>query len=230
MVLKTAVIIAGGKGTRLEEHTKNLPKPLIPVGGIPLLERTINWLKKNNVKNIIIGVAYKKEKIKEYFGDGSKLGVKITYTEHDENSGTEDAFKTAILDSGIEDENFYALNCDQITDLDIEKLANFHLKKGGIATLTTIRLRSNFGIIKKDENDNITKFQEKGEIPGIIMNAGIYVFNKKIKEYLQSGNIEKNTFVKLIPKKKIFSYFHNGTWLTVNNKKELEIAEKFLSN
>ncbi|PJA71277.1 nucleoside-diphosphate-sugar pyrophosphorylase, partial [Candidatus Pacearchaeota archaeon CG_4_9_14_3_um_filter_30_11] len=101
MILKTAIVLAGGKGTRLEEKTLELPKPLIPVGRKPLLEIILDWLKKNGVEKVIIGVAYKKEKIKEYFGDGSRFGLKIIYTEHDENDGTEDAFKTAIEKSKI---------------------------------------------------------------------------------------------------------------------------------
>src|SRR3989304_4617924 len=144
MVLRTAVIIAGGKGTRLEEHTEDLPKPLIPVRSKPILERIIEWLEKNGVENVIIGVAYKKEMIKNYFGDGSDFGVKIRYTEHDENGGTEDAFKAAIEQSEIQDENFYAMNGDQMTDLNLDDFANFHLNRGALATLMTVNLKTNF--------------------------------------------------------------------------------------
>src|SRR3972149_11333919 len=141
MKLRTAVIIAGGRGARLGERTEDLPKPLIPIREKPLLEWVIEWLKKNGVERVIIGVAYKKEMIKNYFGDGSDFGLKITYTEHDENGGTEDAFKAAIEQSGIEDENFYAMNGDQITDLHLEGLTNFHLQNNAIVTMVTVNLR-----------------------------------------------------------------------------------------
>jgi len=230
MILKTAIIIAGGRGTRLEEHTEDLPKPLVPIYGIPLLERVLNWLKKNGVENVIVGVAYKKEKVKEYFGEGSKFGLKISYTEHDENGGTEDAFKTAIEKSGIEDENFYALNGDQITDLQLEGLTNFHLQKKPIATIVSIKLRTHYGIIKTDYQGNIIEFQEKNEVPGILMNSGIYVFNKKIKNYLEGGknNIEENAFRKLIKEKLITTFYYDGMWFTVNDKKQLKKAEEIL--
>ncbi|HJX50688.1 MAG TPA: nucleotidyltransferase family protein [Candidatus Nanoarchaeia archaeon] len=228
MKLKTAVIIAGGKGTRLGEIANEIPKPMVLLNNKPILERIIHWLKNNGVSNIVIGVAYKKEKIKEYFGDGSKFGVKIIYTEHDENGGTEDAFKTAIEKSGIQDENFYAMNGDQITDLQLEGLTNSHIESKAIASVVTIRLRTNFGIVKTDSAGWVTEFQEKKVVPEVIMNCGIYVFNKKIKEYLTGGNIELNAFKKLITEKKLRSFFYDGMWTSVNDQKELKAAEEIL--
>jgi len=228
MALETAVIIAGGKGTRLEEKTEDLPKPMVSVGGVPLIERIIKWLKKNEVKNMIIGVAYKKEKIMNYLKDGKDLGVNITYTYHDENGGTEDAFKAAIEQSKIEDENFYAMNGDQITDLQLEGLTNAHLMSKATATIVTVKLRTNFGIIEIDNQNKITRFQEKNTISDILINSGIYVFNKDIKNYLNRGNIEENAFRKLIDDGKIRSFYYDGTWLTVNDKKELKKAEEYL--
>lgn len=228
MRLKTAVIIAGGRGARMEERTEDLPKPLIPVAGKPLLERVIEWLKKNGVTHVVIGVAYKKEMVKNYFGDGEEFGIKITYTEHNENGGTEDAFKAAIEQSGIDDEDFYAMNGDQITDLQLEGLTNSHLKNEAIATLVTVNLRTNFGIVKSNDQGQIIEFKEKGELPGNVINAGIYVFNKKIKDYLKGGNIEEMAFRELIKEEKIYSFYYGGIWSTVNDKKELEKLEKFL--
>ena len=228
MVLKTAVIIAGGRGKRFEERTEDLPKPLIPVNERPILERIIEWLVKSGVERVIIGTAYKKEMIKNYFGDGNDFGIKIHYTEHDENGGTEDAFKAAIEQSGIEDENFYAMNGDQITDLSLEDFGNIHIKNGAVVTLATVNLRTNFGIINIDENGKITEFKEKGEVRDKKMNSGFYVFNKKIRDFLKEGNIEENTFKKLIKEKKMHSFHHEGIWLTVNDKKELKNAEETL--
>lgn len=228
MVLKTAVIIAGGKGERLGEIGKNMPKPLVQVAGKPILERIIVWLKKNGVEKIVVGVGYKKEMIKQYFGDGSKWGVKISYVEHDENGGTEDAFKTDIEKSGIEDENFYAMNGDQITDLYLESLTEEHINKDAIATLVTTNLRTNFGLIQVDDQNRIIDLKEKGEVKGLLMNTGIYVFNKKIKDYLKGGNIEENTFRRLIKERKAFSFYYDGMWSSFNDQKELKVAEELI--
>ncbi len=232
MVLKTAIIIAGGKGTRLEERTEDLPKPLIPVNEKPILERIIEWLAKSGVKKIVIGVAYKKDMVKHYFGDGSDFGIEIVYTEHNENGGTEDAFKAAIDQSKICDieENFYAMNGDQITDLSLDNLEKHHLKNDSIVTIATINLRTNFGIIRIDDVGKIREFREKGELKDKKMNSGIYVFNKKIRDVLKGGNIEENAFKKLVGIGKIHSFHHEGIWLTVNDKKELKHAEETLKS
>ena len=228
MILKTAVIIAGGKGTRLEEKTEDMPKPLIKIKGIPLIERIVLWLKKNGVENIVIGVAYKKEKVKEYLGDGSKLGVKIYYTEHDENGGTEDAFKLAVEKASTLSDNFYAMNGDQITDLQLEGLTNSYLRTGALAMIVTIKLRTNFGMIEIDNKSRIIGFREKGNVPNVLMNSGIYVFNKKIRAYLNKGNIEENAFRKLARDRKLFSFYYDGSWFTINDKKQLKKAEEYL--
>jgi mannose-1-phosphate guanylyltransferase/phosphomannomutase len=228
MVLKTAVIIAGGRGKRFEERTEDLPKPLIPVMDKPILEWVIEWLVRNGVERVVIGTAYKKEMIKNYFGDGSDFGIKIMYTEHDENGGTEDAFKAAIEQSGIDDENFYAMNSDQITNLSLEDFGNAHIRNNCIVTLATVNLRTNFGIINVDEDGRIIEFKEKGEVKDKKMNSGFYVFNKKIKNFLVGGNIEENTFKKLIKEGKINHFQHDGIWITINDKKELANAEEIL--
>ena len=148
MVFKNAVIIAGGRGTRLGERTEDLPKPLIPINDKPILEWIIEWLVQQGVQRVIIGVAYKKEMVKNYFGDGNGFGIKINYVEHDEKGGTEDAFKAdieqAIRRGLIDEENFYAMNGDQITDLNLDEFAKRHLLVNPIVTITTINLRTNF--------------------------------------------------------------------------------------
>jgi len=228
MIFKTAIIIAGGKGMRLEEKTRDIPKPLLKVNGIPIIERIIKWLKKQGVENIIIGVAYKKEKIKKYLGDGKKFGVNIYYTEHDENGGTEDAFKLAVEKASTLAEDFYAMNGDQITDLNLEDLTNAYTKTKALAMVVVRKLKTNFGVVEIDDENKITIFREKGDVENIFMNSGIYLFNKKIMGYLDKGNIEENCFKKLIRDRKLYSFYYPGFWMTINNKKELKEAEEYL--
>jgi len=228
MIFKTAVIIAGGKGSRLEEKTENIPKPLIKVAGKPILERIVEWLKKNGVENIVIGVGYRKEMIKDYFGDGSKFGVKIFYTEHDENGGTEDAFKPAVEKASQLAESFYAMNGDQFVDLNLEDLTNAYMETGALALMVTMNLRTEFGMVEIDNKKRITLFREKGDVPNTLMNSGIYVFSRKIKDYLDKGNIEENAFRKLARDGKLFSFYYDGVWLTINNKRQLKEAEDYL--
>lgn len=232
MVLKTAIILAGGRGTRFEERTEDLPKPLIPVNERPILERIIEWLKEHGVKKVIIGVAYKKEMIQNYFRDGEDFGVEIAYVEHDENGGTEDAFKSDIeqaIERGlIEEDDFYAMNGDQITDLSLRDFGDAHLNNDGIVTIATVNLRTNFGVINVCEDGKVMEFMEKGEVKDKKMNSGFYVFNKKIMGFLSGGNIEENTFRKLIKEGQLCSYHHEGIWFTINDKKELKMAEELM--
>lgn len=209
-----------------------MPKPLIPVNDKPILERIIEWLAKNGVSNIIVGVAYKKDMVKNYFGDGEEFGVKINYVEHDEDGGTEDAFKAdleqAFQRNLIDEENFFAMNGDQITDLELRKLAETHLRNNAMVTITTVNLKTNFGIIETHDDGKIKEFKEKGDVQDKKMNSGIYVFNRRIIDYLLGGNIEENTFKKLINQGIAHSFHHDGFWTTVNDKKELKLAEELL--
>ena len=129
----------------------------------------------------------------------------------------------------IKDENFYAMNGDQITDLQLGGLTNFHLKNKKIATIVSIKLKTNYGIIKTGYTGEILEFQEKHEIPNVLMNSGIYIFNQKIKDFLIGGNIEENAFRKLIKEKSINSFYYDGMWFSVNDKKQLEAAEKIIT-
>ena len=232
MILKNAIIIAGGRGTRLNEKTEEIPKPLIKVGGVPLIERILLWLKKNGVENVFIGVDYKKEMIKNYLGNGTAFGMNIIYTENNLESnkkkGTEYAFKPAVEKASELADNFYAMNGDQITDLQLEGLTNAHIKTGAIATMVTINLKTNFGVVEV-KNNKVINFQEKGKVSNTLMNSGIYVFNKKIKDYLVDGNIEEKTFKKLAKEGKLYSFFYDGEWVTVNDKKQLDEVEKSLN-
>jgi mannose-1-phosphate guanylyltransferase len=232
MQLKTAIIIAGGKGTRMRnidadiQPMDKIHKSMIQVRGKPLLERILLWLKKNGVEKLVIGVAHNKASIIDYFGDGSKLGLKISYSHHDENGGTGDAFKTAIETSNIQDKHFYALNSDQISDFDLSKLAEAHVNGGATATILLTYPPSPFGMVKTDDDGNILSFDEKPRL-NIKSNTGVYVFDVEIKDMLQ-GDVEKNTFVKLAKMKKLKSLTYDGFFETINTYKDLIRVEETL--
>src|SRR5467141_127999 len=130
----TAVVLSGGEGVRLRPITADLPKGLVRVGGKPLLQWVVEWLKANRVLNIVMGVAYLKEQIMDFFGDGSGFGVKIQYSVHTVPGGTGEGFSLAIQ-RYVRDQTFFALNGDQIVDLRLEEmLAKPVLKDMNIST------------------------------------------------------------------------------------------------
>lgn len=129
------IIMAGGRGTRIAEFFPNIPKPLIPVDGVPILEREIRSLAEQGFDDIILTVSYLADKIVDYFGDGGRFGVKIDY--FIENTPLGNAGALFRLRDKISDEPFFLLNADAAFDVDFKRMLDFHKQKGGLVTLFT---------------------------------------------------------------------------------------------
>jgi len=224
----TAVVLAGGIGSRLWPLTNNYPKPMVKLLGKPILEWVINWLKREKIKRIIIGVAYRKETIMDYFKDGQKFGIDIQYSIHSIDGETGEGFRLAI-ERFVDDETFIAMNGDEITNANLNLMYKFHLKQYSIATILVSPLRCPFGTIEIDSKKHIINFKEKPIISSILVSSGIYIFNHRIIDYLPlKGRIEKTTFPKLAENRKLSAYKLNGYWFTINTKKDLMFVENEL--
>ena len=151
--------MAGGRGLRLRPLSDSIPKQLVRIAGKPLLQWIIEWLRDNNITNIIVGVAWLKDKIIDYFGNGSRFGVDITYSVHTVEGGTGEGFRLAIS-RYVDKEDFFAMNGDQITDLNLNDMASFHLSHGKIATVAVGNPRCPFGHLRIDAGYNIVNFIE----------------------------------------------------------------------
>lgn len=229
-IIDTAIILAGGRGLRLMPQTAEQPKAMVSILGRPIIEWIILWLKKNKITNIIVSVDYKKEKLIKYLGNGKKLGVNIRYNDHAGASETGDVFRSVFSNIKPLPDIVMAMNGDQITDLPIKKLIAHHKKHDPIATIVTCPMRSPYGIVVHDDlNYSVRNFKEKPILSNVFMNAGIYIFNKKIVKYLpKRGAIEKTAFTKLIKDQKLKAYIHKGLFVTINNQKDLENTENVL--
>jgi NDP-sugar pyrophosphorylase family protein len=224
--LSTAVILAGGRGLRLAPLTNNVPKALVRIRSKPLLEWVMGWLARNGVQDLVVGVAYEKDKIMDYFGDGSRFGARIRYSIHTVEGGTAEGFRRAI-DRYVRDETFFAMNGDELTNLNFDKLSEAHLRSGALATVAVTELKSPFGIVRLDSNDRIVAFEEKASIPDTFVSVGVYAFQRQILSHIpKSGDIERTTFPSLSRMNKLNAYRHDGFWMTVNNLKELQAAEE----
>ncbi|MBM3200384.1 nucleotidyltransferase family protein, partial [Candidatus Woesearchaeota archaeon] len=185
---KQALILAGGKGTRLNPITKEIPKPLIPLQGKPLIEYTLDLFKKFGIKDVIISIGFKKEKIKEYFGDGKRFGLNITYIEEDEPLGTAGPLKRA---KQIIKGPFIACNADEIKDIDLMDMFMFHQEKQALGTiaLTTVEDTSKYGVAKIAGN-KILDFVEKPpreKAPSNFINSGLYILEPEVLDYIPEG-------------------------------------------
>jgi mannose-1-phosphate guanylyltransferase len=224
--IETAVILAGGAGMRMRPLTEDMPKCMVPLQGKPLIFWIVNWLKSYGFKHVILGVAYRKEVIINYLKENNQ-GLKIDFSEHTVEGETGEGFRLAIS-RFVNDEDFLAMNGDEITNLNIERLEEMHLKNKPVATIAVSPMRSPFGILEL-EGEDIIGFHEKVLLENTLVSIGVYIFNHQILSYIPTtGSIEKTVFPMLAKKRqlKAFRLKPDESWLTVNSVKELSVAEK----
>lgn len=209
-----AIILAGGRGKRLKPVTDYVPKPLVPIKNIPIIEWQIKYLKKFGIKEVIICTGYKADMIESYL-NMKKLGIKIKFSIEKSPLGTGGAIKKA--GKMINEKSFFVINGDTITNIDLRKLTS---KKNSIAA---IELRTKYGILEV-ESDKIINFKEKKEIPDTWMNAGIYHLQKEIiKKLPVKGDIEKTVFPDYAKKGLLDTIkFKNVEWFSVDSFKDME--------
>lgn len=210
-----AIILAGGRGKRLRPITDYVPKPLVSLNNIPIIEWQIEYLKKFGVKEITICTGYKTEMIQNFLAVKNNLGIKIKFSIEKTPLGTGGAIKQAGL--SIKDESFFVLNGDTITNIDLGKLAK---KQNSIAS---IELKTKFGVLEI-EGDKVIQFKEKKEILNVWMNAGIYHLQKEILQDLpKKGDIEKTVFPDYAKKGKLSTIkFQNAMWYSIDSFKDIE--------
>ncbi len=209
-----AIILAGGKGKRLKPVTDYVPKPLVPIKNIPIIEWQIKYLKKFGVSEVIICSGYKTEMIENYL-NVKNVGVKIKFSIEKYPLGTGGAIKKA--GKMIKDKSFFVINGDTITNIDLKKLST---KPNAIAA---IELRTKFGILETND-EKIVNFQEKKEIQNVWMNAGIYHLQRDtLKELPHKGDIEKTLFPDYAKKGKLnIVKFKNVKWYSIDSFKDME--------
>ena len=214
-MLDTAIILAGGLGTRLRPLTDHTPKPLLPIKGKPIVEHTINQLKKHGVKKIILSIGYQADKIQQYFGNGEKLGVEISYIIENEPLGTGGAVKKAAQTLT---KPFILTWGDELKNIDYSDLYKSYLREAPqVAMVLTPREDvENFGVVKIEDN-RIINFVEKPkreEAPSNLINAGAYIIDPQCLKILPEGksSMEYDCFSKLAPLREISAYVHNGQW------------------
>lgn len=178
-----AMILAGGLSTRLYPLTRQVPKPLVPVAGVPNAEHLIAYLHAYGFDDIAINVHYLADAIVETLGDGSRFGVRLTYSYEPELLGSAGAVKQ--LESFFGDETFAVVGCDDLTDLPLDRLLAFHRERGALATIGLVECAEvdQYGVVVTDDRGKIVGFQEKppkGSERSKLANTGIYAFSPEI--------------------------------------------------
>jgi len=225
--LKTAVIIAGGEGSRLKPLTDDKPKSLVEISGKPILYWIIKWLKVYGIKHLVIGVAYKKEKIFEFMKKHDNFGLKVDFSEHTVDGGTAQGFKRALR--FVDDENFLAMNGDELTNMDISKMWKEHLAHKPVVTMALAPFHCRFSVVKLEGNKIIAGFQYGHKLKDTPVSIGVYIFNHKIKEVIpETGSIEDLVFAKLANERKMEAYSLDTCeeWESINTIKDIKEAEE----
>lgn len=219
------VILCGGKGTRLSEYTESIPKPLIEIGNKPILWHIIQMYKSFGFRDFIFCLGYKGDKIKEYFNANKNKDVKIEFK--DTGLETSKAERIIKVKSLINSEDFFVTYGDDLSDVNLTNLYEYHKSSKKIVTLTAIRLVSPFGILEID-NDEVVGFREKPKLEHY-MNGGFYVFSKKIFDHLKkSEDLESGALSKLAKARQVAAFKHDGFWKSMNTLKDVvELNELF---
>lgn len=218
------ILLVGGMGTRLKPLTNQTPKPMLPVGGLPVTEHQLLAAKKAGINTVILATSYLSEIFTPYFGDGSKWGMKLLYAVEEEPLGTGGAIRNAaaLVDFADSTEEFVIFNGDVLSGHDIAAQIAFHRAKKSEATLHLIEVTDAraFGCVPTDSNGRVLDFLEKMENPVTnAINAGCYIFNASAIAEIPAGkvvSIERETFPQLVKSgRPVFGYNEQSYWLDI---------------
>jgi glucose-1-phosphate cytidylyltransferase len=242
------VLLAGGLGTRISEETTIKPKPMIEIGGKPIIWHIMKIYAKYGFNEFVVCLGYKGHLIKEYFINyflyNSDITVELEKNVVDVHFTNSESFKVTLVDTGldtntagrikriqkhVQDETFMLTYGDGVADIDINELLKFHKASNKLATLTSIQLPGRFGNIETTDNGIVTKFQEKPEGDGVWINGGFFVLEPGIFKYLD-GNMdaiqwEKKPSIDIANDGQLSAYRHKGFWKCMDamrDKIELE--------
>jgi NDP-sugar pyrophosphorylase family protein len=229
--VKKAIILVGGEGTRLRPFTYELPKALLPIQGKPMVMHVMDLLKSHGVAEIYLAIGYKGEKIKEYFGNGSKFGLNIKYIEEKKPLGTAGPLRLA---KKYLDETFFIVWGDILSKIDLTDFMYFHKNNGGLATvaLTTVDDPSRYGVaaLKGNKIVGFVEKPKKKDAPSNLINSGFAIMEPEvIKEYIPKKGramVEYDIYPLLASEGKLFGYPFEGMWFDTGTHEAYEKAIK----
>lgn len=223
--------MAGGFGTRLRPLTMTIPKPMVPVLNVPMMEHIVNLLKKFNINDIVSLLYFQPDKITSYFEDGERFGIKMEYVRAEADYGTAGSVKNAYKHLS---DRFIIISGDVLTDFDLQKALDFHIEKGSKATILLTRVPTplQYGIVMTDDEGHITRFLEKpswGQVFSDTINTGIYILEPEVLDmipYQEDFDFSKDLFPAMLEKKMpLFGYIADGYWRDVGNLDEYLVGQ-----
>ena len=221
-----AIILAGGKAERLGDAAQGKPKSLVPVSGRPLAAYQIGRLRNAGVGRVILSCAAGQEEL--FTTELADLGVEIVTAGERERLGRGGGIRFASR-LRREEGDVFALNGDELIDVDLPGLLARHGETGAAATIAVAQPPSAFGVVDIDAEDVVTGFREAGRVP-FWVNCGVYVLGQEaLERFPERGDHETTTFPELAAERKLHAFRHDGHWLTVNTPKDLRRAEAYVA-
>jgi glucose-1-phosphate cytidylyltransferase len=218
------LILAGGIGTRIWPLTMSMPKPLIPVKGIPIIRILVDFFKANDYRKFVLCIGYKGDSIKQYF-ESYNHDLDITFVD---SGAKADILKRIVDCERVLSDRFFVCYGDAVANVNLDKLLSFHESKKALVTLTTFQMRSPFGLVESDEYGLVSEFREKPLLPHW-MNIGFMVFDKKALKLAKKDLSEKKTWLgflnEIVLMKKLYTYQHTGLHYTFNTEEERQKME-----
>ena len=218
------VILAGGRGTRISEYTRSIPKPMVKIGSFPIIVHIMKLYAKYGYDNFYVALGYKGQIIKDYFKK-NRFKWKINLIDTGKNTMTGGRLKR--LSKYLKDETFMLTYGDGVSDINLKRLVSFHKRNLKTVTLTAVRPPARFGVIKLQGN-NVKYFKEKSNIDEGWINGGFFIIEPKFLKYLKNDKtfLEKNPLEKVAKNKNLIAYKHTGFWQCMDTVRDKEILEK----
>ena len=246
------VLLAGGFGTRISEESHLKPKPMIEIGGMPILWHIMKEYSHYGFNEFVICAGYKQHVIKQYFYDYYLHRSDITFDFTSENkmvihNNVAEPWKVTIVDTGLNtmtggrvkrikdyigNEPFMLTYGDGVCDIDIGKLVEYHKSHGKIATMTAINVAQRFGVLDIDANGSISAFREKSDDDGSVINGGYMVLQPEIFDYIDGDDtvFEKKPLETMAAMGQLMAYRHDGFWQCMDTQRDKELLEKLYAS
>ena len=241
------ILLAGGFGTRISEESQFKPKPMIEIGGKPILWHIMKEYSYYGFNDFIICAGYRQHMIKEWFADyylhNSDVTFDLSTNKMEVHNNYSEPWRVTLVDTGlntmtggrirriepyVKGETFMMTYGDGVSNVDLDALVKFHESHGKIATITTVNIGQVKGVLDIDQDNNITSFREKDDNDGSLINGGFMVLNPEIFQYLDGDDtiFERTPMQRLAAEGQLKSFYHDGFWQCMDTQREMKKLEE----
>ena len=221
----SVVILCGGKGTRSYPYTDQFPKPLMPIGGRPIIVYLMETYAVQGFTDFVLAAGHKKDVLADYF-EGRFANWNVQIVDTGDSSDTGERIRRCSPYLG---ERFMATYGDGLGNVDLGDLLQSHVDSGALATLTAVPLRSQYGVVRIDDGGRVSRFDEKPTIRGHWINGGFFVFEKAVFDSWHGTNLESEVLSNLAHRGQLNAYCHEGFWKSMDTSKDQQELEALLS-